>query len=246
MWASGLIYASEHLIQTQAYVFNNITSLCIVLVALCFGAILRKREWLGIGLVLLGLCVMCLDRQSVPTNGGDVHGSTVPAVLDGLSALFGALFISLISSNLKSAPVWLMLLILNVNTWFMNSLLAKAFDPSIQVFSTDAKYGCLGFLSTNNDLQLMFAFAVFASFLGTSGFILCFKVFSPIVVSSAMLVQPFFAQTWGYMLGIDKLPGTITVAATLTTICGIYFIEAGGKKRSSEEQENAEENKMTN
>lgn len=60
------------------------------------------------------------------------------------------------------------------------------------------EYGCLGFLNPHNDLQIITAYAFFASFLGSAGYVLCLLFFSPLVTSNAFLVEPFFAQIIGY------------------------------------------------
>jgi hypothetical protein len=60
---------------------------------------------------------------------------------------------------------------------------------------------------------------------------LCLLFFSPLVTSNAYLLEPFFAQLLGYMLGLDKLPGLMTAVGTVFAIAGIMNIDKGSKER---------------
>jgi hypothetical protein len=102
------------------------------------------------------------------------------------------------------------------------------------------QYGCLGFLNPNNDPWLIGAYALFASFFGSAGYVLCLLFFSPLVTSNAFLVEPFFAQVVGYLMGLDKMPGLVTFLATISAITGIYYIEKGSRQRVREKRDASE------
>lgn len=161
----------------------------------------------------------------------------IPALLDLGSAFFGACYFLLSAHNVKSLPICLLLLIMNCHTWMINSLMAKSVEPQIRLFSFDMQYGCLGFLNPNNDPWLIGAYALFASFFGSAGYVLCLLFFSPLVTSNAFLVEPFFAQVVGYSMGLDKMPGLVTFLATVSAITGIYYIEKGSRQRVREKRE---------
>ena len=91
--------------------------------------------------------------------------------------------------------------------------------------------GCLGFLNLNNPALAIFSYAIFASFFGSAGYVLCLLFYSPLVTSNAYLVEPFFAQLLGYVFGLDKMPGFMTALGTLFAIFGIAFIDRGSKRR---------------
>ena len=120
---------------------------------------------------------------------------------------------------------------MNLHTFFINSMVAKINDPSIQIFSLDLETGCLGFLNVNNAALPLLSYALFASFFGSAGYVLCLLFYSPLVTSNAYLVEPFFAQILGYIFGLDQLPGWFTALGTLFAIFGIAFIDKGSRKR---------------
>ena len=61
LWTFGLIYASLNTIQSQAYVFNNVHGLYIVMISYFMGVIPIRMEWFGVTLALIGCTLMIMD-----------------------------------------------------------------------------------------------------------------------------------------------------------------------------------------
>jgi len=141
------------------------------------------------------------------------------------------MYFLLSARNVKTVPICALLLTMAVHTWLINSLIARSVDPQIRIFSFDMTYGCLGFLNPGNDPRLIASYAILASFFGSAGYVLCLLFFSPLVTANAFLAEPLFAQLWGYFLGLDGMPGVLTIIATLFAIGGIYYIEKGSRER---------------
>ena len=121
---------------------------------------------------------------------------------------------------------------MNVHTWLINGLVASYQNPEIKLLSFDAETGCLGFLNIfSNPILPLFSYALFASFFGSAGYILCLLFYSPLVTSNAYLVEPFFAQLLGFGLGLDRLPGLMTAFGTLFAVAGIGYIDSGSRDR---------------
>ena len=152
-------------------------------------------------------------------------------MIDLGSAFFGALYFLMSAKNVKNLPICLLIFIMNFHTFFINATIAKLNDPKIEIFSLDMETGCFGFLNVHNHALSILSYALFASFFGSAGYVLCLLFYSPLVTSNAYLVEPFFAQILGYMFGLDKLPGYLTGLGTLFAIFGIAFIDKGSKKR---------------
>lgn len=89
LWQIGLIYASLNIIQSQAYVFNNVTGLFLVLIGIAMGAMPHKREMTGVLIGLAGCVCMLLDPKAARVNQ---VSNMVPALIDFGSAFFGALY----------------------------------------------------------------------------------------------------------------------------------------------------------
>lgn len=67
--------------------------------------------------------------------------------------------------------------------------------------------------------------------MGSAGYVLCLLFYSPMVVTNAYLLEPIVAQLLGYYLGIDKLPGYMTVVGTIITLLGIIIIDHTVRKK---------------
>ena len=202
----------------------------IVIITYFLGTLPSKKEWLGVFFAAVGLIFLMLDPGAQRTNPNS-EKDIVPAIVDIGSAFFGAMYFLLSAHNVKKMPICSLLLMMSVHTWIINSLIAKSVDSQIRIFSFDMEYGCLGFLNPGNDPLLISSYALLSSFFGSAGYVLCLLFYTPLVTSNAFLVEPFFAQVWGFMLGLDQMPGVTTLFATISAIVGIYYIERGSRER---------------
>ena len=79
--------------------------------------------------------------------------------------------------NVKAIPICLLILAMNIHTFFINSAIAKVSNERIEIFSFDLEHGCLGFLNVHNPFAPWLAYAIFASFFGSAGYVLCLLFF---------------------------------------------------------------------
>ena len=77
----------------------------------------------------------------------------------------------------------------------------------------------------------MIPFGFFSAFCGSAGYVLCLLWYSPVVTSNSYLVEPFIAQALGCAIGIDEMPGALTLIGTLLAIAGIMFLQKGNNER---------------
>jgi hypothetical protein len=110
-------------------------------------------------------------------------------------------------------------------------IMGVIFVPSFQL-GLDPAHGAFGFFYYESYLYVLFGVGLVGGALcyGTYGFIL--KYFSPIVLCTAFLFEPFISQTIGCMMGLDKSPGFLTILGTLITLVGLYQVGVGGKKKT--------------
>jgi hypothetical protein len=87
-------------------------------------------------------------------------------------------------------------------------------------------------------------YAIFCSFFGSAGYILVLLFYSALVTSNAYLIEPFFAQVLGYMLGLDLMPGMMTLVGTVFAVFGIMYIDKGARFRA-EMEKNREKGEMS-
>ena len=178
------------------------------MISLFLGVVPSRKEWIGVMLAIVGCIFIIMDPKAnrVGASGasGSIEQSLWPGIIDLVSAFFGALYFLMSARNVKNLPVCLLILIMNFHTWAINGWVAKYQNPEISLFSLDPQTGCLGFLNVLETPWIpLFFYAVFASFFGSAGYVLCLLFYSPLVTSNAYLLEPFFAQSLGYGLGLD-------------------------------------------
>ena len=101
-------------------------------------------------------------------------------------------------------------------------------DPEYTL-SFDIEFGLFGFLNSSNLFYCFVPFGIFAGFFGLPGYVVALKFFSPVLVSTSMLLEPFISQLFGYYFEIDKAPGFLTYLGTLIVIVGIFSIQSASK-----------------
>jgi len=94
-------------------------------------------------------------------------------------------------------------------------------------FSMDPETGVFGFLDPKNAQFAFINLGFIAGFICffLLGFIV--KEFSPLVMCTAYLVEPFFAQIFGCLLGLDKIPGLLSGLGCIVTIVGMFYVSLG-------------------
>ena len=96
LWDCGLIYASQYLIQSQAYVFNNIVGVYFVAISYIMGTIPSRKEWLGVLFAIIGMILLLHDPKAKRSNPAiSIQGELLPALVDLGSAFFGVFYIML-------------------------------------------------------------------------------------------------------------------------------------------------------
>lgn len=82
-----------------------------------------------------------------------------------------------------------------MHTFLFNALIAKVESPSeVKILSFNVETGCLGFMNiVDQPVVPILLYAIFASFFGSAGYTLSLLFFSPLVSSSAYLVEPLVA-----------------------------------------------------
>lgn len=204
-----------------------------MLIGVYQGTKATKFEKIGISLIITG-CVFMVCDPHAERIGSEVTASVMPALIDASSAFFGALYFLMSEKNVKSFPICLLILLMNLHTFLINAVIAKLQNPAIQVFSVSAEYGCLGFLNMDQPMLVLGLYALLASFFGSAGYTMCLLFFPPVVTCNAYLLEPLLAQVLGYAVGLDELPGFFTVIGSVLAIQGIFSIDKGRRDATKE------------
>ena len=47
-----------------------------------------------------------------------------------------------------------------------------------------------------------------------------------------MLFTPFIGQAYGILMGLDRMPGWMTLGGTLVSLFGLYFVGVGSREKA--------------
>jgi drug/metabolite transporter (DMT)-like permease len=142
-----------------------------------------------------------------------------------LSGAFGAVYFTLNQHSQKLMPMSVLLFSISLLGFIISSAIASAITGGrSKLFSFDPVNGSMGFFDADNVWIVLVLQGVFGSFMGSAGYMLSLYFYSPVVTSSAFLLEPLVAQALGTYLGIDKFPGILTLIGMSIVIFGIVKI----------------------
>ena len=151
------------------------------------------------------------------------------------------------AKNIKSLPICQLLFFMNICNFIICSLLAVLITKGeAKLFSTDPIHGCFGFLNPKVALIAFVPYGILSSLFCGVGFVLCLFFYSPAVTSNAFLLDPFVSEAMGYFLGIDKLPGLLTLFGTILIITGIVYLQKGNNAHQAKNTPQTQESKASN
>ena len=118
---------------------------------------------------------------------------------------------------------------------FFSQVMLQAFGcffiPGFDI-STNPETGSFGFINVEYWMYVVFALGFVTGTCSYGATAMVLKYCSPLVLCTALLFTPFVGQAYGVMLGIDKLPGYLTLIGTLVSMFGLYYVSTGGRLRA--------------
>lgn len=108
---------------------------------------------------------------------------------------------------------------------------AKSQDDNVILLSTNIEWGMFAFLNKDYAKFAILEFGSLTVMLGVSGYTLSLVFFSPLVVSTALLTEPFVAQMFGCLLGVDYKPGPLSYLGAATVLIGVFAVNNASLKR---------------
>jgi hypothetical protein len=130
----------------------------------------------------------------------------------------------------KVPPLYGMLFIMifsNIFIVIMGCMLFENFT-----FGFDRHTGVFGFLKADLWLYVVISYGFFTGACNQGSFAMSCRYFSPLVIGTAVLLEPIGSQIIGCLMGLDKVPGAMTFLGTLGTLVGLYFVTKGGQLKS--------------
>lgn len=110
------------------------------------------------------------------------------------------------------------------------------------VISMAPRVGIFGWMSELRFILIViFGLIPFTTMLGNLSFIISLKYIRSDVAAVGVLIEPFFSHFIGMYMGLDNLPGVLTVLGLVVIISGSLFTIVGTKLRVAEEIRKLEE-----
>ena len=104
-------------------------------------------------------------------------------------------------------------------------------------FSFDLEMGAFGWMMSSNAFCLLiFIVAPITGVLGNLGFYSAYYYFPAEIVAGTMLIEPFFAQVAGVMLGQDHVPGIKTIIGLIIITLGFVVAGIGSSMKTGSQQ----------
>ncbi|CDW85534.1 UNKNOWN [Stylonychia lemnae] len=228
----GYIWSAEYTIIGHTCLFGGLGGAFIVIYCIIQGLFVHKYEMIGTVLSLVG-CGIALFDGSAAKIDATKQNILLGDIIAAFSSIFLALYFSFQGKYAEIVPPFTLMLIIFV----FASVCANTFGCLIMpnfTLSMDPYTGVFGFLHPQN---VQFAFINLGFVAGFVCFFLLgflVKEFSPLVMCTAYLVEPFFAQIFGCILGLDKIPGVLSGLGCCITILGMYYVSLGNTRRQEQ------------
>ena len=178
-------------------------------------------ELIGLTVSISGIIIM-LHEPDAKRIDGEQHDFGKYLVCLA-STLAGSFFLLIIGLLVKEVPTCTLLFSQSMLAFLYNALLLRMiYGSDYEFFSINPDQGAFGIFS--QDMDATIAFVLSAGFWGSAEYILGPLFFSPVILSSVILLEPFLAQLIGYGLEIDQMPGWMTWIGTIMVILGILAI----------------------
>mmetsp|Transcript_15514 Transcript_15514/g.36862 ORF Transcript_15514/g.36862 Transcript_15514/m.36862 type:complete len:669 (+) Transcript_15514:211-2217(+) len=256
-YISFFVVALSYTNLETAFLLSNCHSMLIIVWRLLRGNPVTLFEGAGVFLGLSGAAVASLDKEKPPVHGANgvlelaagllshgLSGSKIPpelqkqlfgAGLSVLSGICGALYITSASRVRQkvemSVFMWILLLlhcVVYVACLCGLTLLQGHPLDSVMTLDFDTVTGLFGW-ATPERIYATALCSVIGTILGTCVYVAVMKYLDPIVVSVAMLCEPFMGVISGVMFGQASWPGLWGWLGSSVSVVGAVVVLAGSR-----------------
>jgi len=233
LWTLGYILGCSLTITSHADIMCCSSGVWIFFASVVLCSKIHKFEIAGYALYALGVFFMFTDPFATKTgmDGQSYWGDLLPFL--GAGACATLTYINK-TSDVESHPMVKITHCFLFSSLYQLMLLPMFIDPK-NIFSLDPVEGAFGWLGSFHSFLLVFVVNAFLTgIVGNLGFYLSFKYFSIEIIAGAMLLEPFFAQFLGVLIGQDEMPGIKTIIGLIVISAGFLLAGFGANKKQEE------------
>lgn len=220
LWSFATIYGALYSIQAHVTTLTNLHGMISLLTVLFFRGSATRIELVVLGLLTVGIYLIMFDPCSkrVVTQAG--FSMKYADLLMLFSSFPAALFFTM-NKVLMENRIVKHLIIFNITVAILTIVQAVLVDES--TFDRNRETGLFGWTHADNWLINVVGYGGLNTFMGNTGYLLSMHFFSPIIVMNALLIEPFFAQTIGYYVGLDEFPSMYTIGGVCIVTISLFI-----------------------
>ena len=240
-WATGYVLGCSLTITSHADIMYWSSGVWIFIITLLTCKTVHKLEIYGYFIYLIGVYLMFTDPSASKTwmDGQSYIGDLYAFIGAGSWAVFTYLN-KINNPNLHPMVTLTQMFVF----WTIYQFIFFSFlSTSNNFFSFDPTLGVFGWLNDSYSFfLLMWINAPITGILANIGFFSSFKYFPIEIVAGVMLIEPFFAQLAGVVLGQDEIPGIKTIIGIIVITVAFVIVGFGAKYKTQDELKKNEEN----
>lgn len=220
LWAFATVYGALFSIQAHVTTLTNLHGMISLLAVLFFRGFATRKELVVLFLLGVGIYLIMFDpysRRVVPRAGFSMKYADLLMLFSSFPA---ALFFTMNKILMENRIVKHMI-IFNIMTAALTCLQAILVDEA--TFDRDRETGLFGWTHSDNWFISVVGYGGLNTFMGNIGYLLSMHFFSPIIVMNALLIEPFFAQSIGYYVGLDEFPSAYTIGGVSIVTISLYL-----------------------
>jgi len=225
--SSTLIASAWITISSHALILGSLAGVFIIFARMSMWQEVHRLEKFGAMVVIIGCVFLMNDKYAQKANGQEA--SKLGDFLAIASSIFYAMFFPLNKAIMQHIPGVVIYMCNSVTSglWYaLYTLIVQGISVT-DFISRDPQVGLFGWISSEQWMICLFLVAPFWGFCCNGGYILSWKYFEPHIIGNALLLEPIIGQSLGWLLGQDKIPGTLTLVGSVIIMAGIYTIMRG-------------------
>jgi len=228
--SSTFIASAWLTISSHALIFSALAGVFIILARMSMWQEVHNLEKYGTLAVIIGCVFLMSDKYAQKANGQ--KASKLGDFLAIFTSVWYAMFFPLNKAIMQHIPGVMIYMWNSVTSgfWFiLYTLFIQGISMS-DFISRDPQVGLFGWISSEQWMICVFLVAPIWGFCCNGGYILSWKYFEPQILGNALLLEPMIGQSLGWLLGQDKIPGTLTLVGSVIILSGISFIIRGSSE----------------
>jgi hypothetical protein len=164
----------------QAYILSSLQGPLIVLLNTIFGVKPLPSEQIGIVCAFAGAFLVVIDPLGERVDEYEEPRSVYVSLL--VSSVFGSAYLLMNEKQTRAFRICFLMFFQSIQMFVVSSLTAVvATRGKAQIFSTNATWGCLGFLSPDYFVLLILMQGCLSGICGGFGQHICFFFHAPVV-----------------------------------------------------------------